>query len=83
MTNIRTRYAATSGGVYHIVPLNGSRVAKTTLCGRTVAKWRTVTDSIIVAPCERCQAVQERRGYARALEIVRSAARVGVRERRG
>lgn len=78
--NIRTRYAATSG-VYHIVPLIGSHVAKTTLCGRTVQKWRTVTDTIITEPCQRCQRVYEQRGWARSLEIVR-AGQV-VRQRRG
>lgn len=83
--NIRTRYASIANGKAHIVPLIGRKLAHETFCGKCVQHWETVTDEAPADVCVRCAKVQEARGWARALQIVRAVGgehkerRAGVR----
>lgn len=82
-STIRTRYVqAAIAQKWHIVPLVGNRVAKTTLCNKTVKRWQSLTDEPPTDCCVRCAKVYEARGWARALQIVRAAGDSG-RQRRG
>ncbi len=74
--HISTRYAQHKGGQkLHIVPvLSGdTNMADTALCGKHVDYWRTTYNVPLGMCCGNCARIDHKRGYARALDIIRAA----------
>lgn len=74
--HISTRYAQHKGGQkLHIVPVLSGRanMADTALCGKRVSRWGMTINVPLGHCCGNCARINRQRGYARALDIIRSA----------
>lgn len=59
-----------SGQKLHLVPTLSDGVINTALCGKHVERWRMTINVPLAHACKNCMRVNQRRGYARALELM-------------
>lgn len=70
--DIKCTYAQEkSGQKLHIVPVISDGVSNTALCGKHVKTWRMTINVPLAHACRNCARVDRKRGYQRALEIIR------------
>ncbi len=70
--DIKCTYAQEKGGQkLHIVPVVSGGVSNTALCGKHVAHWRMTINVPLAHACQNCVRIDRKRGYQRALEIIR------------